>query len=136
MMRATRPDVIALQESHDVEPLAVATFLNRHLPPANWQAAKRGVDLIVAARGAVNAQLIHSFEQYGSIAAFTVSVGPTPSRLLHIVNAHLPCGQPAGVEERRAHQLRLGAQHIAAWRARAPDTPILLVGDLNLVGLV
>jgi endonuclease/exonuclease/phosphatase family metal-dependent hydrolase len=135
LLRAAAPDVLVFQELYEIDAAATAAFLNAALPPATWRAAKRGLDLVVAARTPLEADLIHAYDDYGSVAAFRVGVTAGGSGVLHIINAHLPCCRPPGVEERRAHQMRLAARHIADVRAAAPGAPVLVMGDLNLVGM-
>jgi hypothetical protein len=134
LVRAAAPDVLVFQEMYAPSAEDIAARLQTLLPGPAWQVAKRGLDLVVATRrGRLDAVLLHTFPEFGSIAAFDVWL-PGATMPLQLINAHLPCCRPSGVEDRRRLQIDAAMTHARRRRTDFPDAPMLLIGDLNLVG--
>ena len=142
ILAAVAPDLIAFQElyEHDAEAArrAVAAVLG-----GEWHAAKAGLDLVVVSRGPIlRSQCITYCSEYGSTGAFLIDAGNTLDRRLLLIAVHPPCctGGDPPMEVQRQYVVDATMAYLRD--ARSPgvaleveaDTPILIAGDLNLVG--
>jgi len=136
ILRATRPEIINFQEiyspyNYDDTRAQVEQMLP--LPPGQrWYTAQRA-DAITASR--------YPIRFFGSVDANLVVLMDLPddryARDLFIINAHLPAGSNDVARQAEADTIMAfirDAQLPGGQLELEPETPILIVGDLNLVG--
>ncbi len=141
ILAAVEPDLIGFQEiyEHDAEAAkrAVEAILG-----GEWHAAKVGLDLVAVSRYPIlSAECITYCSEYGSTGAFLVDTGEVLGRLF-FVNLHPPCctGGDPPMEAQRQSVVDATLAYLRDVRrpdapnAIAEGTPILIAGDLNLVG--
>ena len=125
------PDIIAFQEMYDTPLSDIANFLNESLPNADgssWQYGKAGPDNTVFTRDYLEA--FESIDGNGIFLLYDEDQNP-----MIIYNVHLPC-----CDNDVNRQLEI--DHILSIvRDKNPgfiyedDTPIIITGDFNMVGL-
>lgn len=134
LLAAAAPDIINFQEIYDHGAAETLALVETWLPPnpgENWHAA-----------GNHDCQTVSRYPLIGScslddnLAVLIDTTSAWRSELL-IINAHLPCC--AFHEERQVEIDRIMAfirdsQQGGGPLGLAPDTPILITGDLNLIG--
>lgn len=137
ILRALRPDVIAFQEAWDVESLAMRNLLDAWLPleGGSWHTRKSS-GLIVASRFPLGVSWANA-----PLERAMAVVVQQPGRPFVLVNAHFSCCGAEGERQRQAdgfvsfiRQMRGGPGDAPVPDAFAPGAPLVLVGDLNLVG--
>lgn len=135
ILKAIQPDIIGFQEIYDHGAEETAAQIQKALPLRNgekWYSAKAGGDNIVVSKFPIEYSFV--IEDNG---AFIINTRPVFDSNILLVVAHLPC---CGNNEGR--QLEIDAIMSFIRDARQPlgditlaeSTPILLIGDLNLVG--
>jgi len=141
ILRAIRPDVIAFQELYETPPALVAARLDRDLPPpagARWNAFK-------GARGQVTASRFPATPDAGAPSSELATLVNLPDSThatdLYVINSHFKCCGSIGSWEDGERQI--AADALVAWLRDLrtpggvelrPMTPIVHLGDLNLVG--
>jgi len=135
LLSAIDPDIIGFQEIYDHSARDVENRIEGILPSGNherWYSAKVGPDIIVVSRYPIT----EAFEITGN-GAFLIDLRPTYDKDLLLIDAHTPCcSNDAG------RQLEIDAFMAFIRDAKAsggpldllPETPIVIVGDMNLVG--
>ena len=129
-LAAVSPDVVALQEVRDHSPEVTARLVSRWTG-ARYNATGNGDCIILSVFPILEAHRID-----GNIAALldTEEVLGTP---LLVINAHLPCcGENRG-RQRESDQIVSFLREAREGRGvmdLAAGTPLIIVGDLNLVG--
>lgn len=133
VLSALAPDIIGFVEIYDHNASETADVVERILPSGNgskWYSMKRDPDIVVVSRLPINAS--YSIDSNG---AFLLETG-AGSQLLLIV-AHLPSGDN-NVERQEeidgilafVNDAKTGGGVLGI----AVDTPIVIMGDMNLVG--
>lgn len=133
---AINPDIIALQEVYNTPSANIAQFLNNKLPNSDgtaWQYAKGGVDVMVFTRWQLEA-----VENIDGNAVF-LTYDQSGERPIIIYNAHFPCCNNDQGRQNEIDKLlsvmrdKEGSPLINF--SYPENTPIILTGDFNLVGL-
>lgn len=134
ILRAVAPDVIALQEVYDHSPNEVAARIAELLPPGEneaWHAAGVGADVLVVSRYPVEeAEPLCNDPAVPTTCngAFRLDLRPDFDTDLILVAAHPPC---CANDEARQEEIDLLVAHL---RDQEDGTPIIVAGDMNLVG--
>lgn len=134
ILRALDPDVICFQEIWNHSAKQTADMVARMLPDATWYSEKSFEGVIVSRYPIVD---FHPTDgQNGNLWALIDLPDERFATDLSIINAHPPC-----CDNNAGRELELDA--IAAWirelqspggRELVPGTPIVIAGDMNLVG--
>lgn len=143
LLAAVGPDLVGFQEvyAHGAEPVRRAVA--EALPGSRWHAAKVGLDLVAVSRFPIErAVCIADCDDFGSTGAFLVDAREALGRRLLFVVAHPPCctgGDPPADRERQRVIDETMAFVRDVGRPSSPlvveaGTPIVVAGDLNLVG--
>ncbi|NOY76896.1 MAG: T9SS type A sorting domain-containing protein [Calditrichaeota bacterium] len=135
ILKAIAPDIIGFEEIYDHSASQVAKQVSSFLPLPNgkqWYASKVDPDVLVVSRYPI----LKTFPLDGN-GAFLLDLRSAGEKELLYIVAHPPC---CGKDEQRQREI----DHIMAFIRDAksqggeltltPDTPILIVGDMNLVG--
>lgn len=140
IFQATQPDIIGFQEIYTFSSEQVATQMESILPSApgqQWYHAKQGPDCHAISRYPILASaLIPGTNQGAGNGAFLIEVPGSEPNLLLIV-AHPPC---CGNNSGRQTEVDLMMEFVReAKNGNGPiplavDAPIVIVGDMNLVG--
>ncbi len=132
ILRATEPDIIAIQEVYDNSSLAMANLVSRQLSPpigGQWYHAKIDPDIIV-----VSLFPIRDVEASDGNGLFLIEL---PTADLLIANCHLPCCENDFDRQRETDRLLAEIRDIQDGIGSvelAEDSPIIICGDMNLVG--
>lgn len=141
ILQAIQPEIIGFEEIYDHSSAETITVIESILPSGgqqHWYGAKINPDVIAVSRYPI----INSFPIEGNNpgennGAFLIDLHPKfDSQLLFIV-AHPPC---CGNDEGRQYEMDAimafirDARNPGGVLTLAPQTPILIVGDMNLVG--
>lgn len=140
ILQATQPDIIGFQEIYNHSSLEVANQMESILPSASgqqWYHAQEGPDCHAISRYPIlESALILGYNQAAGNGAFLIDVPGIETNLLMIV-AHPPCcANNAG----RQVEVDLMMEFIREAKAGngpiplAANTPIVVLGDMNLVG--
>lgn len=140
ILQATEPDIIGFQEIYNNSPAQVAAQLESILPSApgqQWYYARQGPDCHAISRYPILASaLIPGYNQGAGNGAFLIDVPGIDEDLLFIV-AHPPCcTNDAG----RQTEVDLMMEFVREAKSGngpislAENAPIVIVGDMNLVG--
>jgi beta-lactamase superfamily II metal-dependent hydrolase len=135
LLAALRPDIIGFEEIYDHSAIDTQTRVEAILPSSgqgSWYSAKAGPDIIAVSRYPIT----RSFTVRGN-GAFLIDLRPTYDKDLLFVVAHTPC-----CSDESGRQEEIDAFMAFIRNARdpggvldlLPNTPIVIVGDMNLVG--
>lgn len=133
---AVVPDIVNLQEVYNHSPAEAADLVGRWVDPEPgdvWHAAGNA-DCKTVSRYPI----LGSWALDGNLAVLIDTTPMLGSQLL-VVNAHLPCCQNDAsrqVEVDRIMAFIRDAKEPGGALTLASDTPMMITGDLNLVGLV
>lgn len=130
LLQAMEPDVIGFQEIYDHSAAQVLDFVAAALPGGDWYAARQGPDIFVVSRYPVEQS-----QALSGNGAFLLDLG---ERKLLVVNAHLPCCENEFQRQQEADQIMGFIRTIRDGSANMqvpPGTPVVVLGDMNLVGL-
>lgn len=138
IIKAVQPDIITFNECWDTSPSKVEDLLNRWMPDTQegWFADKEDPGNITASRF----RILESWDITRDGRRLTASLIELPSGVgeqLLVVNAHLKCcaGDDRRQEEADAFIDFILDAKTTGGRIDIPEgTPIVLSGDLNLVG--
>lgn len=141
ILRAIQPDVIGFQEIYTHDARQTVELMEKILPLADnrrWHGAKVGRDLVVISKFPI----VQSYQIPGSNltranAAFLLDLRPAWSSQLLFVNAHPPCCSDNSGRQYEIDAIMAfirNAQTGAGEQQLPRRTPILIVGDMNLVG--
>jgi endonuclease/exonuclease/phosphatase family metal-dependent hydrolase len=134
ILAALDPDVVALQECYDVNGADAKTIIDAWLPlpGATWNVRKVG-ELIVASRvpvlGTWTAPPLNQTQ--------ALLLEPAPGLELLLLNAHFSCCEKEAQRQVQADGVVSFVRNVrdqSGGYPISPDAPLLLVGDLNLVG--
>ena len=134
-LAAVAPDILNFQEIYSHSATQTAELVERWVPAGpgqSWHAAKNS-DCITVSRY----EIIGTWTLDSNLAVLLDTSAVLGSELL-IINAHLPCcandsGRQAEID--RIMAFIRDAQQPGGPLDLPPNTPILITGDLNLVGL-
>ena len=135
LLRAIRPEIIGFEEIYNHSAGETALVVEQMLPSSGgeqWYGAKVHPDVIAVSRYPIT----DVFAVDGN-GAFLMDLRPEYDKDLLLVVAHLPC-----CDNDAQRQLEIDALMAFIRNAKGsggvldlvPDTPILIVGDMNLVG--
>lgn len=135
LLQAVEPDIIGFQEIFSGTAAQTASQVTAMLPlPAgmSWHAAKIDPDIVTVSRFPI----VQTFNVQNN-GAFLIDLRPEYDSNLLLLNAHPPC-----CENDVARQFEVDAMMAFVRDAKAqggvltiaPNTPIMLMGDFNLVG--
>ncbi len=137
ILRALDPDVVGFQEVFDHAPGQIGALFDAWLPlPGgdHWHVAATGTDVAVASRHPI----LHSWSVTPGTDAHLIDPRPAlPSRVLVLVVSLKCCDDPEGLRKRQIDAI------LAFWRdamteggeiTLAAPTPMVMIGDMNLVG--
>jgi hypothetical protein len=135
ILNALAPDLIGFQEIYDHNAEQVAEQIETMLPSgeqAQWYSAKIEPDIIAVSRFPIVSE--HLIK--GGNGGFLINLRPTHDSHLLLIVAHPPC---CDNHSRRQDEIDAIMEYIREVKAGsfidvAPDTPIVIVGDMNLVG--
>lgn len=140
IFQATQPDIIGFQEIYNFTSGQVANQMESILPSSNgqqWYHAKEGPDCHVISRYPIlESALIEGYNQSSGNGAFLIDVPYSEKKMLLIV-AHPPC---CGNNEGRQIEIDLIMEFLReAKKGIGPipieaESPIVILGDMNLVG--
>ena len=140
IFRAIQPDIVGFQEIYDFSSAQVANQMEIMLPSANgqqWYHAKEGPDCHAISRYPIlESALIPGYNQAAGNAAFLIDVPGIEVDLLMIV-AHPPC---CGNDSGRQIEMDLMMKFLREAKAGngpiplAANAPIVILGDMNMVG--
>ena len=129
ILRAVDPDIVSFQEIYDHSAETVRALVAEILPETPWHAVRDRRSGVVASRFPIRAS-----GSLGEAARGLWAVLETPAGEMVVLNPHPPC---CGDDDGREEELDLMAAWIRDARAAgrvSPDTPLIIAGDLNLVG--
>ena len=144
---AVGPDVIAFQEVYNETAAQTADVAKEELGlSSGWEWAKQGRDLVLGSRYPIrDTHAIPGYEDYRS-GAFLLDAEDALGSQLVVVNMHPPCcnaGPEDGESSSNAQRQQVVDGVVAFLRDLkqgdgafevAPDTPIVVLGDMNFVG--
>lgn len=134
ILRALDPDIVCFQEIWDHSAKETADLVSLMLPDAPWYAEKSYEGVIVSRYPIVDSH--PTDEEQGNLWALIDLPDERFATDLSLINAHPPC-----CEDNAGRELELDA--MAAWirelqspggRELIPGTPMVIAGDMNLVG--
>jgi endonuclease/exonuclease/phosphatase family metal-dependent hydrolase len=135
ILKAIQPDLIGFDEIHNHSAKQTAKLIETILPSRRgqkWFCSKVGPDIVAVSRFAI--KKIHPIEGNG---AFFIDLRPKYDSDLLLVVAHPPSGSR---NEQRQREIDAIMGFIRDARRQGgvldlkPGTPILIIGDMNLVG--
>ncbi len=129
-LKAVQPDIIGFQEIYDHTAAEVRNFVAANLPGDEWFADHLGPDIFVVSKFPI----ISRQALFGN-GAFLIDLG---DRELLFIVAHLPCCDNDVERQAEADQIMgfiRDVQDGSSAMDVSPGTPIILAGDMNLVGL-
>ncbi|MFT4667716.1 MAG: exonuclease III [Ulvibacter sp.] len=140
LLQAIEPDIIGFQEIYDFSSAQVASQVESMLPSSTgqqWFHAKEGPDCHAISRYPIlESALIPGYNQNAGNGAFLIDVAGIETGLLLIV-AHPPC---CGNNEGRQIEVDLIMEFLREAKEGngpiplQPGAPIVILGDMNLVG--
>lgn len=147
ILRTVEPDVIGFQEVYEHTAAQTGSTVSQLYDDASgWEWAKAGADLIVGSRYPIlETHAISGYKDYKSAATLLDADSALGSDLLFI-NMHPPCcnygpedGEPSSNVQRQRVVDGVAAfirdvKHGEGPFAVAPETPIVIAGDMNFVG--
>jgi len=140
IFQATQPDIIGFQEIYNHSSLQVANQMESILPSATgqqWYHAKEGPDCHAISRYPIlKSALILGHNQAAGNGAFLIEVPGIETNLLLIV-AHPPCCANNAGRQVEVDLMMEFIREAKAGHGPIPieaNTPIVILGDMNLVG--
>ena len=135
IFNAIQPEIIGFQEIYDHSSEQTANLMEDFLPSEpgmEWYHAKTGPDIIVVSRFPI----LDVFPIDGN-GAFLLDLNPGYNSELLLINAHLPAGSNDEGREDEIDNIMAFIRDAKAPGGElelVPQTPIIIVGDMNLVG--
>lgn len=135
ILQAIQPEIIAFQEIYNHDAESALQQVEKIIPSTDeqqWYSVKGGRDIIITSRFAIKTST--SIDGNG---AFLIDLYPKFESKLLLIGAHLPC---CANNEGRKNEIDALMQFIRETKnaqgeiSLAENTPIILLGDLNLVG--
>ena len=136
VLRAIKPDIICFQEIYAHSAGETREIVESILPSRDgqsWHTDKRGTEVVIVSRYPIMA----SWEPDSANGAFLISLTPTYDSDLLIFNVHFPCcDNEAGREQEIDGTMAFlrDAQQQGGELTLAEQTPVIITGDMNLVG--
>jgi endonuclease/exonuclease/phosphatase family metal-dependent hydrolase len=137
LIKAANPDVICLQEVYDHSVQEVIAVMNSTIPLPNnksWQGFKTNPDEITLTRYKADA-----YESLNGNNISLLTVEASGSKPLVIFNNHLPCCEKDDERQNEIDALLKRHRDMKAnggnTFAYAKNTPTIILGDMNMVGL-
>lgn len=136
LIKAANPDIIAFQELYNSTVADINNVLNTNLPLGNgktWNVKRHASfqDLVIASK-----YNIEDSEQVGEEAAFLLK-NPTNNQQFIVINCHLSCCSQNEMRQDQIDNINNFIRKIKAQNSglAAPvNTPVIITGDMNLVG--
>ncbi len=143
-IQAVKPDILSFQEIRRNSVSAAVNLMEQWIPlplGESWHGAGRFVsnnDTIIVSRFPIleTWQLFGSNTTTGNLAAL-IDTESTVGRKLLFIDAHLPAGSDEIRRQQEVDQIMAfirNAKEEGGALTLDPDTPIIITGDLNLVG--
>jgi endonuclease/exonuclease/phosphatase family metal-dependent hydrolase len=129
LLQATQPDIIGYQEIYSNGATAVKNFVSNALPGFTWYSAQMGPDVFVVSKFPI----VQSRALDGN-GAFLIDLG---DRELLFIVAHLPCCDNESQRQSEADRIMGFVRDAKAGIGSFvidEGTPIVILGDMNLVG--
>jgi len=130
IIKATRPDVIGFQEIYDYSGAQVMAVIEDLFPSDDWYQAKVSPDIITISKYPIT----NTFSTDGN-GFFLIE---HPTRDILFCNAHLPCCDKDSDRQEEVDKMMAFIRESKKENSTIPlveNTPIVIVGDMNLVGL-
>jgi endonuclease/exonuclease/phosphatase family metal-dependent hydrolase len=143
IFKAIQPDIIGFQEIYDHSAQQTASKVSSFIPlngGAQWHSAKVQPDIIAVSKyPIISSHLIgtSSFSNSGN-GAFLIDLDPATDTKLLFVVAHPPCCDNEEDRQKEFDALMAFIRKAKAGTGPAPlspNDPIIVMGDMNLVGL-
>lgn len=132
MIKAIAPDIIGFQEIYDHSSAQTADLVNRILP-GNWYHASESNDNICVSKYPIIAST-----NIDANAAFLIDMGDsTETRRLLFISAHPPCCNNNDQRQAEIDNIMAFVRDSKNGTGKIPieeNTPVIIVGDMNLVG--
>lgn len=131
---AVQGDIYALQEIYNHSLTETLQLINQLVPPDSgemWYGASHS-DCFTISKFPV----LDSWAMAGNLAVLLDTTSVLPTEML-VINAHLPCCDNEGPRQNEIDQIMSFVREAKLPGGSlflAPDTPIIICGDLNLVG--
>jgi len=135
LLAALDPDIIGFQEIYDHSALETENRVEAILPSSGqdrWYSAEAGYDIKAVSRYPIT----RSFTVTGN-GVFLIDLRPTYEKDLLLIVAHPPCCDNDAGRQREIDAFMAFIRNAKAPGGLldiAPETPIVIVGDMNLVG--
>lgn len=136
VFQSVRPDVVALQEVYANDAADLAAFLGGLVPGTAWYGAGApGTDAMVLSQYPV-LEATPLCERPGVPASCNVAalLDLGGDRRLYVVSMHPPCCTNDAARQAEFDLLAAHLRDARASGALAPSTPVVVAGDMNLVG--
>ncbi len=137
ILKAVNPDIIGFEEIYDHNAEETAAQVESILPSTGggqWYGSKVNPDVIAVGRYPIIAT--HPIDGFGN-GAFLIDLHPKYDKELLFIVAHLPCCERDSDRQLEADALMAFIRDAKAESGDLdlqPNTPIIVVGDMNLVG--
>ena len=133
IIKAVNPDIIAFQEIYDHSAEVVKNFVSAILPDETWYSSSAVPDIITISKFPISKSA-----QTDGNGIFLINLRPQYDSDLFLISAHTPCctndnGRQEEIDAFMAF-LRDSKNGISSIPLEE-NTPIVIVGDMNLVGL-
>ena len=143
ILSAIAPDIIGFQEIYDHSASQTAAIVENFLPSDNgkqWYNAKIQPDIIAVSRYPIISSHLIQGASSGTQGngAFLIDLSPTYNSQLLFIVAHTPCCDNDDDRQREIDGIMAfvrNAKNGTGPLHLEPQTPIVIVGDMNLVGL-
>jgi endonuclease/exonuclease/phosphatase family metal-dependent hydrolase len=135
IFKATEPDIIVFEEIYNKSSQQTADQVESMLPSGQneqWYNASEGNDIIVVSRFPIIAS-----EPIDGNGAFLLNLNPNFETELLIIGAHPPCCANDNSRQREIDAIMAFVRDSKSGTSPIPissETPIIITGDMNLVG--
>lgn len=143
IITAINPDIIGFEEIYDHSAEETRDFMENLIPLGDqkeWHCSKVDPDIITVCRYPIlNTFSIEGYNDYQGNGAFLMDLRPEFNTDLLLIVAHPPC---CGYNNERQREIDAIMAFIRDAKVAGgnltlqPNTPIIIVGDMNLVGYV
>lgn len=140
MFQAVEPDIIGFQEIYNTSLADVKRQVETWLPDYTWYASKADPDCILVSKYRITQTetLVYGNSGSSGNGAFLIDDPALDSRKFLIINAHLPCCDSDDNRQEEIDGLMAFIRDCKSGNgpiALPSESPVLILGDLNLVGL-
>ncbi|MEN8194559.1 MAG: endonuclease/exonuclease/phosphatase family protein, partial [Bacteroidota bacterium] len=135
ILKAINPDIIGLQEINNHSSEQTAELIEEFLPSSineQWFSSKQGSDIVVISRYPIS----QSFYVEGN-GAFLIDLSKNYEQDLLLINAHPPCCAKNDERQKEIDAFMAfirDAKEEGGALTLKENTPIVILGDMNLVG--